>query len=326
MQEEAVSLRRLYFVDGALMFQCQGLPFDEILDQSKYTSEHQTWSLDKRDISELQESMNFNAYATMIGRFKERVLTYESNTLRAAEGMLELYCSMKGEDHFQGLLVPLERSILFCSNSEYGSSSLSEPTKRRRREFPSYSWTGWRENHVGFWTWEYDLYEEQTSESIMAIAKQTDGLGSLRVWIVWYSCHKGQYEILNPKQQTDGIEHYKKPNSTESILRSHVDFQKFSVESDPDDIDALKNSNDFGRPYPLLCFWTVCINISTTDLHKFDQDDSCYTCYQGDYDQASYFIILDENSSDQMLEIVFISRKEKEGVEEIFGIVLKWDS
>ena len=90
----------------------------------------------------LVDADRFSDFATLILYYSTRVLSHDSDILRGAQGMLRRYTALNKTTMIEGLPYPLDQSLLFLTVPD-----APHPMKYlglRRKNFPSYSWTGWR--------------------------------------------------------------------------------------------------------------------------------------------------------------------------------------
>lgn len=248
MQEELLSTRILVFINSQVYYHCSRSHYSEsltwpgnpLLDQ-----EISMGSLFHRILKLPQTS--FSDFSLMIRYYTLRKLSFQSDILRAARGMLRKYSILSGLQCFEGLPAPLDQSLLFHKSPE-----ISE-VYGRREGFPSYSWTGWKSVP------QYSNYLEAESLSI-SNDKHVEGkpaeFGSgLRCWILWHC----RLEDGSIRRITD----------TGRLRRSFfpkIEDSKGNARQRFQEVSASVSDVDFGpvrlNSYPLLLFWTICVNLS----------------------------------------------------------------
>jgi hypothetical protein len=85
-----------------------------------------------------QDIFPYQSFQTLVKYYSERQLSYDSDALNAAAGLLRMLSGRLGSTMFQGLpRHGLDAYLLFFIRS--GKSE-----QKRNAHFPSYSWAGWK--------------------------------------------------------------------------------------------------------------------------------------------------------------------------------------
>ena len=243
MQEEIISPRLLVFIDGQVYYRCTESHYSEALNWPKKPL-HDQYSA----IGSLQYEIfrgpkaSFQEFSIMLTYYLVRKLSFQSDILRAAQGLLRKFSALSGLQCFEGLPPPLDRSLLFGKSSQVFG---------RREGFPSYSWTGWKSVS------DYD-YSLETRDGISNDKNIEDNSAEfnsgLRSWIIWHC----RLEDGNLCRISDTGRLRKslllKPEDSKCKVRRY--FQEIVVSVSDVDFGTVRASS-----YPLLLFWTICINL-----------------------------------------------------------------
>jgi hypothetical protein len=249
MQEEIISPRILVFIDGQVYYRCAKSYYSEALNWPGKPLHDQVNCIGSmyHTIFARDDNTDFQDFSTMLMYYKLRKLSYQSDILRAAQGMLRKYSILTGLHCFEGLPSPLDQSLLF-QNSIAESNSVFG----RREGFPSYSWTGWKSGS------EYPPNLENLrgiSNDKFVEAKLTEGNADLRGWIIWHC----RLEDGNIFRITD-------TGRLRKTLFLKSEDSKCKVRQLFQEIPVSVTDIEFGTPpassYPLLLFWTICVNLS----------------------------------------------------------------
>lgn len=170
LQEAVLSRRRLVFTDDQVYFECTAMNCNESLASSldklhvkrgskfghimlggifghnlKYNRQY--GHFDEKVISPMQ---NFARFCDITRQYSHRHLTYESDTLKAMNGIFRSFES--GKDHIAQIYgIPFfscipdkaMESFLEALTWTHQWPDLSRHLPRRREGFPSWSWAGW---------------------------------------------------------------------------------------------------------------------------------------------------------------------------------------
>lgn len=260
MQEEVLSHRALIFIFGQVYWKCGRSYFNEklnwrdrtsLLDQNYAKGSVYNWVFQGGDLADFED------FATILGYYASRQLSFEGDALRAAQGMLRKYSRLSGLHCFEGLSPPLKCSVLFRKNRTPYSRSFG-----RRPGFPSYSWAGWKSS---------PLYPDHFSHATRGLQQIEDNSGhvtgpKLKSWIEWHCKFKdGQtYQFSRTgrlrKAPPPRLENTKKnaPRQLQDlpIAVTDVDFVMIHATS-----------------YPLLFFWTVVVTFRMEPKTSINPDE-----------------------------------------------------
>ncbi|MCJ1307672.1 hypothetical protein MMC25_001320 [Agyrium rufum] len=246
MQEGILSTRLLFFVDGQAFFKCaQGLVSERLNPPGR-----ELQLIDAIGsvyfIIFAEHGDRFKDYSTFLMYYTSRKLTYQSDILRAAQGMLQKFTRLSGLHCFEGLASPLDRSLLF----ERQSAPISHDFGRREG-FPSYSWTGWK--HASVYNPSIDTVKAVLKNGVVN-EEASNSSGILRAWIIWY-CRLDD----GKSYRIDDTGRLRK-----SLLPTIEDGQSKSAQS-LRQIPVSVSDAEFGvtwtNSYSPLLFWTVCVNL-----------------------------------------------------------------
>jgi hypothetical protein len=251
MQEEIISPRLLVFVDGQVYFRCGNSHYSEALNwpgKPLHDLLNSVGSLYYTIFSMSEAS--FQSFSTILMYYMLRKLSYETDILRAAQGMLRKFSVLSGLHCFEGLPPPLERSLLFEMSSYFTNPELNN--FGRREGFPSYSWTGWKSPSV------YSHFLEVSdicNDNAVDDNSQTNSV--LRSWIIWHcKLEDGNlYRISN----TGRLHKSLLPELEDSKRNARRKFQGIQVAASDIEFGIISDSS-----YPFLLFWTICINLGLT--------------------------------------------------------------
>ena len=148
-QEGALAQRIAFFGQHDVSFLCGAGHWRESLHSGRYGHSAQITDLDLRSRSHYMLHANewlrdsewsFGDFATTLGVFSGRALSYESDKLNAISGCLNVLARRKGMHFVHGLpSVDFHYALLW--RGEYD---------RRRPGFPSWSWAGWHALHQAY--------------------------------------------------------------------------------------------------------------------------------------------------------------------------------
>jgi hypothetical protein len=246
MQEEILSNRLLFFIDGQVYLQCPRNLYNEALnwgDEPVRGLQHMG-SLYSQ-IFGSESGTDFYDYSAIVMYYMCRNLTFSSDILRAAQGMLRKYSLLSGLHCFEGMTPPLDRSLLF-----HKLPRRHQEQNGRRAGFQSYAWTGWL--HPVMYTPELERFETFVTDFEADIP---DGREGMRTWIDWHCRIEGGklFRISN----TGRLERtYAVPTADSAQLRSRKAFRDLPISISDLNIHSIRLT-----PYPLLIFWTICINL-----------------------------------------------------------------
>jgi len=242
MQEEVLSNRTLIFVNNQVYFRCRRTEYSEELNWSGKMDRGPQGSL-QTILSD--NTADFTRWTTLIYYYSRRKPSFVDDTLRAAQGMLRKYSIVSEVHCFEGMSPPFEQSFLF--------KPLWEGPMERREGFPSYSWAGWtRQIYWG----DMNLAKLVTDHASLKAHKEAPNV-RFRTWISWFCKLKdGNIYRINRTGRLRRISTPNPPVLDLSSLSPDSSFQQVPVSVSDATFDAVRISK-----YPLLYFWTVCINV-----------------------------------------------------------------
>lgn len=175
-----MSLRLLVFLDGQVYYRCEYSHYSEVSNWPGKPLYDQHAAIGFLYSSILLDSItNSEDFSIILNYYTLRKLSFQSDILRAAQGMLRKFSILSGLHCFEGLPSPLDQSLLF----EVSTHSLRRGHGFGRREgFPTYSWTGWKSVST------YDYYlDTRASISNDKYIESKPGESTLRNWIIWHA-------------------------------------------------------------------------------------------------------------------------------------------
>jgi hypothetical protein len=182
MQEEVLSTRLLFFIDGQLFFRCARDSYSEALNWGNNPLRHlpHPASLYNEIFADEVKGADFFDFSMIVMYYTSRNLTFDRDILRAAQGMLRKYSILSDLHCFEGMCPPLDRSMLFEKTPRPLSKSFG-----RRKGLPSYSWSGW--HHVVMWRQELENFEPETfTDDTLTDHDLDPNDKNFRTWILWY--------------------------------------------------------------------------------------------------------------------------------------------
>lgn len=269
MQEEVLSSRQLVFVNGQIFYCCGKSHYCEASNwpsRELYSSDRPIGSL--LHTVAIDFTGDFDDFCLILMYYTQRKHSYPGDILRAFEGILRKFNTFSGTYHFEGLPVPLEKSLAFTTSGF--DQSVQRPG--RRVGFPSYSWTGWYgEIH----------YDESLKVNIdiltdfAAQERQHNSAPRLRTWVNWH-CMLHDRTVFHIND-TGRLRRTVNLNLENSISKARSDFQRIPAPISDVDFRAVRPSN----PYPLLLFWTICINLPLKEDMNTNPQSRAYRVSKG---------------------------------------------
>lgn len=275
-QERILSRRNVVFVNGQVFFQCQIRTWSE---DAWYESEPSNATPDSPYGSLLSLALSqdyppHGSFRNLVMYYSERNLSYESDALNAAAGLLRMLATRMKSEFIQGLpKVGLDACLLFYMT---GDTS----TRKRRPQFPSYSWAGWKDR-VDWFEHSFFGFSEPFN----------DGDPKLWVpehaWISWYELSPdGTAGTISDPQEIVSDK-----STLKSVARSRLIKEIPSVEQDVEEtavtIDASKLADR--HQYPFLAFRTVSIQLKIRrNVKPGDEDNAIFELFDKDSSFCGY--------------------------------------
>jgi hypothetical protein len=232
MQEEILSHRVLIFIAGQVYWKCKYSYIDERLNwrnrHSIFDQGNSVGSLYHAVLNSEPEPAAFIEFSIILQYYMSKQLSFESDVLRAAQGMLRKFSSLSGLHCFEGLPSPLDQSMLFATSQMPISRAFG-----RRYDFPSYSWAGWKSNPC----YDYSVISENLQRSILWFCKFKDGQ-------TYRFSETGRLRKAPP------------PESENAINNTVKELKETPLTISDNDLYTVR-----AKSYPLLIFWTVVINL-----------------------------------------------------------------
>ena len=226
-----------------------------------------------------QEPVEWVSFDTLMIYYTRRNLTYQSDIFRACQGMLRRLAETMGERLIEGLLTPLELSLLFSRQRPVDQSNF------RRQGFPSYSWTGW--DYIPEWGTDHIQKGPKMGEfwdHVSMIRENAKG-----TWIEWYQRSSNQKVIKVNDHESEESFMDKTPAGIGECLKDDSPFVSSSVITS----HFWKQVPDFA--YDILCFSTVSVFLNISLAHPSAKPQPKGRCLAYGLDGSSFGeFILDE--------------------------------
>jgi hypothetical protein len=254
MQEELLSQRVLILIAGQIYWKCKHSYIDERFNWGSpgglFDQYNSSGLLQMSVLTDGEEDL-FPKFDIILGYYASRQLSFDSDALRAIQGILRKFSMLSGLHCFQGLPPPLARSMLFSKSKMPYSRAFG-----RRSGFPSYSWIGWKFNPRYPGPIECANYITVQSKP-EPIARSEPKNSYLCSWIIWY-CRFQDGQTFRLSET--GRLYKASPPKSEDRLKIATGAVKELM-----DIAISEKNNRFDNTstisYPLLLFWTVVINV-----------------------------------------------------------------
>ncbi|KAH9236581.1 hypothetical protein K456DRAFT_50443 [Colletotrichum gloeosporioides 23] len=266
-QEFFLSRRRIVFTGGQVYYLCGSVSWSD-----EDTKLHDYFpSSSETMLTDYQSEWMENNFAThdmftfILWSYSTRKLTFESDIINGIDGICRALSIRYKCSFLQGMPVAaLELFLLFKSDdtsSIHPYNFSATKSSKRRRGFPSYSWTGWC-GRVCFFG-----LSSRSSEDIKII---NDWLSSNN-WIVWYKYETSTgaiSRVWDVSQNTDS------PEATENDIgychRRAFQFKNAASRllcNNPTTEPSPHYRTTFQGQYsyPLLQFWTVSVNFKVSE-------------------------------------------------------------
>jgi len=326
MQEELLSKRSLVFVADQVLFRCL---HGTLHEHHNFPGSQLYWDQHKHLNTKLSShaTAKFYDFSILLRRYTSRRLTYSGDALRAAEGMLRKLSIQTGGHFFEGLPTPLDVSLLF-KHTEAEIRKSEAQIHGRRHDFPSFSWTGWKQCS------EYNVFLTEAANSFRVNADSLEVdiqvLGIFQRWILWH-CLLEDSKLLRI-DSTGRLRKSARLGLDEARLNSPAELRGF---------DSFELTVEFKMPkpkqYPLLLFWTVCLHLcvrNTPDgLNIFDADGSKCGSFEGEIytpatssenKVAEFALIIQEKPPYQLNRFYSLMITWNEGVAERQHVACLW--
>ncbi|KAL2019684.1 hypothetical protein VTK56DRAFT_9303 [Thermocarpiscus australiensis] len=238
-QEHVLSRRILYFVDDKVFFRCRESECLETCeDQPKPRIRRTNTSSMLVQIVDMKHPLE--SYAVMLFYYTQRVLTGQSDALRAMAGVMRRVSQKLGYRMLEGLPTAVfDRFLLFCGRNLH-----------RREGFPSYSWAGWR-----------------GGIDVEMIGDLNDWLQN-QTWIIWYK--RSTSGVVNLVWDPAANESFPFHDTEAEGYRQRSPFQCALLEEKTSRTAPTENlAVGNPRPYPLLQFWTLSVFLKIDSIDVF---------------------------------------------------------
>ncbi|QDS70265.1 hypothetical protein FKW77_007657 [Venturia effusa] len=313
MQEELLSRRLLVFINGQVYFRC---PEGEISEERNWAlscvqSPTQMVSVYSQLLTDSEGA--FDQFALITTYYTSRSLSYQNDILRAIYGMLHKLTIISGLHCFEGLLAPLDRSLLF-------SFHRSKRRNLRREGFPTYSWTSWTSMiyyhpHEGSYLDDYSIRKDSEGDEW-----QEDHDLVLRRWIIWHCVSDSgkMYRIDGSGRLRKNL-HLKAEETRANTRRVFRDITILVSDIDFMSVRATK--------HPLLLFWTICVNVRLSRMTRpgvWESELDIQFAAIDDYNRECGSVQMSGSVAhdDSSVQVALICQRA--GI--IWGIVLKWNN
>jgi hypothetical protein len=238
-QESLLSRRAVYFLPDQVYFRCREQEYSEMcLDPDDQINPDWRGPGGSLDLT----AAPLHSFGELVEAYSRKALSHDGDSLRAMAGIMRRFSDTLGYSFLHGLPVgAFDAGILF--GAEGG-------TLRRRKDFPSYSWAGWK------------------GPLMMHLQMFTDSPGTMNeaegftAWIVWH--------VLQPSEGSLPLLDWRPEGTRQTIAR------KWPLETPcPAHLAPLLSQNGpehldkatawlTGRLYPkvagpLVHFWTMAV-------------------------------------------------------------------
>jgi hypothetical protein len=231
-QEYRLAERALVFVKGRLFYRCRGTYWPE---NSTRVADIGTPTIRE------QHRFEMFKFPDLVEDYSARQFTNEGDVLKAVQGIFRCLFQDKdsyGDGHLQGLRLKCFSDYLF-----FGAA---KAPLRRRPQFPSYSWAGWR-GRVKY------------RDVIEAILSSESGGG----WV--------QYHILDSDDNIVVLDNLQRRMEPKWVFFSpwlythHPTNTVFPQDANPESKRVMRQCQN-QRAYPLLHFWTFVLHAQLADV------------------------------------------------------------
>ncbi|KAM7198929.1 Heterokaryon incompatibility protein (HET) domain containing protein [Naviculisporaceae sp. PSN 640] len=283
-QEELLSRRRVYFVDGRVYFHCQSTTESENgFPQATTELEKLGRYLPGDDIQRLSQFRDpLPAFIQILEVYSKRALTYPADALNAMRGIVRRVSDKMSCDFLEGIpRSAFDFIILF--------SGVSTSPLRRRQDFPSYSWTGWIGEAKLVWLIEtYDLFRTKAEGKAARMNRWlTDN-----TWIIWYALSPDGTRGLVWDPQANSDFPWDDPEYVGYRTRAPFHLPELRIKTTHTH-PTIETRHALARPlhalnrgYHLLQFWTLSVFLHLRDINiqdgtakVLDTTDDCICGY-----------------------------------------------
>ncbi|KAK4164405.1 heterokaryon incompatibility protein-domain-containing protein [Cladorrhinum sp. PSN259] len=256
LQEEKLSTRALYFINDQVYFRCQSRIQPENCVDNIVLLSIPEWINMPRVLAAAGATASIfehmQDYMQTVQNYSARALTYQNDAYNALRGILRRFESEMGCSFVGGLpAVNLEAFLCFTA---------AKASLRRRKGFPSYSWSGW-------------IGQIKLSTEMMDRTKLGSGgyKFSGHKWIRWYHTDNDLHiKALKTKQATEQF-----PIPRGLSLPPNLPTTPLALGSFPENNTAPTHQTKIPKmkppsipQYEMLAFWTlsVFIGLGAVDL------------------------------------------------------------
>ncbi|KAH8885977.1 HET-domain-containing protein [Thozetella sp. PMI_491] len=329
-QEQILSSRVLYFVDGRIYFRCyRGIISENCLDSVAFNLSASWYSEANRNASmrgAIQRSPK-STFMYVLHAYTRRSMTDQNDAIRAMTGIMRRYSQSTGHEFFQGMPASFLDGYLLFSRAQF--------PLERREAFPSYSWAGWTGSVIFLdqivphrRPWELGPSEP--------VHTREDSWDDECTWIVWYTRDpQGRYERIPPRiVDRSWTSSHATPITDDNRKREYFALA-FSLGNPPLDtipsqLSVMQLEDNVPKAkYPMLEFWTV-----TAVFELSDTNGLLGTCSLVDADGQKCGRLAMDGSGEtnffdgELFEVALLSIGDIQGRDwgtSYFVICLKWD-
>jgi hypothetical protein len=255
-QEHTLCRRALYFVDNKVFFRCRTTEHSEsCVDPPGNMRSEADASFTLREAIRMDDPLE--DYVRFLSYYTKRALSNQEDALRALAGITRRVSEKLGYQFIQGLPTGAwDAFITFKAN---------DTVLRRRRGFPSYSWSGWQ------------------GEISIDLANRMNEWLTSRTWIVWYE--RSHLGVANPLWDPTANEMFPVDDESYVGYRQRRLFQEPMGSLSAGNIPRVLMSSSISTTctiptdnisfrfppfkYPILQFWTLAVYCKTEELDVF---------------------------------------------------------
>ncbi|KAI0543951.1 heterokaryon incompatibility protein-domain-containing protein [Xylaria curta] len=253
LQEYALSPRILCFVDNQVFFRCRQTSFSEDLWDDAISRKTSLSSIKSPLYRILKMHQPATSYRILIERYSYRTLTYSADVHNAMAGLTRRFFDRMKCRFLEGIPTAVFDHFLAFRAAK---SSL-----KRRKGFPSYSWTGWVGPLV-FWGMNssaWGTWKASSEDESLMLDENT--------WIIWYK--------RNPSGVTSLVWDILANESFPEHSEDHPGYRRrssFASQYAPGFSTSRTLPSDISLEatmlpsYPLLQFWTLSLYYKIGDI------------------------------------------------------------